>query len=152
MQMLKKSGLFLRYNEAIDLLKWLQNVFTCDVKRGYWTLRLSVDLEHLGRIEESLQVAENGLMDPWVRAGSRLALQRRVLRLGKPPRRWKVPSFSRSALRKIPEVITVLFYDYTIPASDLIVYYSSQIVIIDLLSISWLSHCALYDDSDLCSR
>ncbi|KAJ1435486.1 VRR-NUC domain [Sesbania bispinosa] len=93
-----------RYSEAIDLLKLLQNVFTCDVRRGYWTLRLSVDLEHLGCIDESLQVAENGLLDQWVRAGSRMALQRRVLRLGKPPRRWKVPSFSQSALRKIPEV------------------------------------------------
>ncbi|KAI5431577.1 Fanconi-associated nuclease 1, variant 4 [Lathyrus oleraceus] len=93
-----------RYSDAIDLLKLLQNVFTCDVKRGYWALRLSVDLEHLGYIDESLQVAENGLLDPWVRAGSRMALQRRVLRLGKPPRRWKVPSFSKSVLRKIPEV------------------------------------------------
>ncbi|KAK2359800.1 zinc ion binding/nucleic acid binding/hydrolase [Trifolium repens] len=93
-----------RYSDAVELLKWLQNVYTCDVKRGYWTLRLSVDLEHLGYIDESLQVAENGLLDPWVRAGSKLALQRRVLRLGKPPRRWKVPSFSRSILRKIPEV------------------------------------------------
>ncbi|KAL2959400.1 hypothetical protein AAZX31_18G265100 [Glycine max] len=93
-----------RYIDAINLLQWLLNVFTCDVRRGYWTLRLSVDLEHLGYIDESLQVAENGLLDPWIRAGSRMALQRRVLRLGKPPRRWKVPSFSRSALRKIPEV------------------------------------------------
>ncbi|GAU17744.1 hypothetical protein TSUD_171320 [Trifolium subterraneum] len=93
-----------RYSDAVDLLKWLQNVYTCDVKRGYWTLRLSVDLEHLGYIDESLQVAENGLLDPWVRAGSKMALQRRILRLGKPPRRWKVPSFSRSVLRKIPEI------------------------------------------------
>ncbi|XP_061374406.1 fanconi-associated nuclease 1 homolog [Gastrolobium bilobum] len=93
-----------RYSDAIDLLKWLLNVFTCDVRRGYWTLRLSVDLEHLRCIDKSLQVAENGLLDPWIRAGSRMALQRRVLRLGKPPRRWRVPSFSRSALQKIPEV------------------------------------------------
>lgn len=93
-----------RYSDAMNLLKWLLSSFTCDVRRGYWTLRLSIDLEHLGCTDESLQVAENGLLDPWVRAGSRMALQRRVLRLGKPPRRWKVPSFHRSALRKIPEV------------------------------------------------
>ncbi|TKY64935.1 Fanconi-associated nuclease 1-like [Spatholobus suberectus] len=93
-----------RYTNAINLLKLLLNVFTCDLRRGYWTLRLSVDLEHLGCIDESLQIAENGLLDTWIRAGSRMALQRRVLRLGKPPRRWKVPSFSTSALRKIPEV------------------------------------------------
>ncbi|KAK7295657.1 hypothetical protein RJT34_18568 [Clitoria ternatea] len=93
-----------RYPDAIELLKLLLNVFACDVRRGQWMLRLSVNLEHLGCIDESLQVAENGLLDPWTRAGSRMALQRRVLRLGKPPRRWKVPSFSRSVQRKIPEV------------------------------------------------
>ncbi|KAL6526570.1 hypothetical protein OROGR_015660 [Orobanche gracilis] len=73
-------------------------------RRGYWTLRLSVDFEHLGRVDDSLQVAENGLLDPWVRAGARIALQRRVLRLGKPPRRWKIPSYSKSVKRKIFEV------------------------------------------------
>ncbi|KAI4344868.1 hypothetical protein L6164_012055 [Bauhinia variegata] len=93
-----------RYNDAINLLKKLLNFFTCDIRRGYWTLRLSIDLEHLGYIDQSLQVAENGLLDPWVRAGSRMGLQRRVLRLGRPPRRWKAPNFSKSILRKIPEV------------------------------------------------
>lgn len=93
-----------RYHDAILLLKRLLNGFTCDGRRGYWTLRLSIDLEHIGLIEESLLIAENGLLDPWVRAGSRMALQRRVLRLGKPPRRWKVPSYSVSIKRKITEV------------------------------------------------
>lgn len=72
-------------------------------------MRLSIDLEHMGRVNESLSVAETGLDDPWVRAGSRISLQRRVLRLGKPPRRWKVPSFSESVKRKIPEVVTCCF-------------------------------------------
>ncbi|KAJ7979130.1 Fanconi-associated nuclease [Quillaja saponaria] len=93
-----------RYSDAINLLKRLLDCFTCDGRRGYWTLRLSVDLEHLGYINKSLLVAEKGLLDPWIRAGSRMALQRRVLRLGRPPRRWKVPSFSKSIWRKIPEV------------------------------------------------
>ena len=62
-------------------------------------------MEHVGCLNESLSVAEDGLLDPWVRAGSRTALQRRVLRLGKPPRRWKIPSFSESVKRKIIEVI-----------------------------------------------
>ena len=79
--------------------------FISERRRGYWTLRLSVDLEHVGRTNESLQVAEDGLLDPWVRAGSRLALQRRVLRLGRPPRRWRTPSYSQSVKRKITEVI-----------------------------------------------
>lgn len=93
-----------RYKDAINLLKWLLNCFTCDGRRGYWTLRLSINLEHIGCPNESLAVAEDGLQDPWVRAGSRMALQRRILRLGKPPRRWKTPSFSASIKRKITEV------------------------------------------------
>ncbi|KAL8196659.1 hypothetical protein R6Q57_024640 [Mikania cordata] len=93
-----------RYTDAIDLLKRLLLNFAKDRRRGYWTLRLSIDLEHLGLVNESLSVAESGLDDPWVRAGSRISLQRRVLRLGRPPRRWKVPSYSESVKRKIPEV------------------------------------------------
>lgn len=118
--------MFLRYTDANNLLRWLLNVFPSDLRRGYWTLRLSIDLEHLGFIDESLQVSENGLLDPWVRAGSRMALQRRVLRLGKPPRRWKVPSYSRSALQKIPQVNCLLFYDSLILTYDLLVSYSSN--------------------------
>ncbi|KAM5569850.1 fanconi-associated nuclease 1 [Rosa sericea] len=93
-----------RYNDAIYLLKRLLNCFARDGRRGYWTLRLSIDLEHMCYLNESLLVAENGLLDDWVRAGSRVALQRRVLRLGKPPRRWKTPSFAESVKRKIMEV------------------------------------------------
>ncbi|XP_058102526.1 fanconi-associated nuclease 1 homolog isoform X1 [Magnolia sinica] len=93
-----------RYEDAIRLLKSLLNKFTCDSRRGYWTLRLSVDLEHMGYLNESLSLAEEGVLDPWVRAGSKMALQRRVLRLGKPPRRWKTPSFAESVNRKIKEV------------------------------------------------
>ncbi|MCL7050723.1 hypothetical protein MKW94_002963 [Papaver nudicaule] len=93
-----------RYEDAIRLLKGLLDRVTCGGRRGYWTLRLSVDLEHMGRLNESLTVAEEGLLDPWVRAGSKMALQRRILRLGKPPRRWKIPSFSESIKRAIKEV------------------------------------------------
>jgi Fanconi-associated nuclease 1 len=136
-----KKLLFLRYSDAVELLKWLQNVYTCDVKRGYWTLRLSVDLEHLGYIDESLQVAENGLLDPWVRVGSKMALQRRVLRLGKPPRRWKVPSFSRSILRKIPEVIALFFM---ILVSDLLPYSSSELSLLISFYIMSFSQQVLF--------
>nr|XP_019708406.1 fanconi-associated nuclease 1 homolog isoform X2 [Elaeis guineensis] len=93
-----------RYEDAIRLLKGLLNRITHDNRRGYWTLRLSVDLEHIGRLNESLSVAEEGILDSWVRAGSKLALQRRVLRLGKPPRHWKMPSYTDSVKRKIKEV------------------------------------------------
>ena len=98
-------------------------------------MRLSINVEHLGRPEQSLeviqplahnccewapapchhcmlltvaalvkgrgagdkgsmhggQVAESALADGEVRGGDRLALMRRALRLGKPPRRWKQP-------------------------------------------------------------
>ncbi|XP_065861538.1 fanconi-associated nuclease 1 homolog isoform X2 [Euphorbia lathyris] len=93
-----------RYKDAINLLKQLLDCFPCDGRRGYWTLRLSIDLEHMGCSNESLSVAEDGLLDPWIRAGSKVALQKRVLRLGKPPRRWKAPSFKDSITRKIKEV------------------------------------------------
>ncbi|GAB2265175.1 hypothetical protein Dimus_000240 [Dionaea muscipula] len=93
-----------RYNDSIKLLKQLLINFTCDGRRGYWTLRLSIDLEHVGCLDESLSAAENGLQDPWVRSGPRIALQRRVIRLGKPPRRWKTPNYSHFVKRKIPEV------------------------------------------------
>ncbi|XP_018447768.1 fanconi-associated nuclease 1 homolog [Raphanus sativus] len=93
-----------RYNQAVHLLRRLLSSFSCDGRRGYWTVRLSTDLEHMGRPNESLSVAEQGLLDPWVRAGSRIALQRRILRLAKPPRRWKTPTFPNLNDNKIPEV------------------------------------------------
>ncbi|GJN29529.1 hypothetical protein PR202_gb17757 [Eleusine coracana subsp. coracana] len=93
-----------RYTDAIRILKLLLRTVASDRRRGYWTLRLSVDLEHVGRPNESLSIAEGGVIDPWVRAGSKFALQRRVLRLSKPPRRWKVPSYADSVKRNIKEV------------------------------------------------
>ncbi|KAJ8476350.1 hypothetical protein OPV22_020077 [Ensete ventricosum] len=93
-----------RYEDATRLLKGLLRRIIHDSRRGYWMLRLSVDLEHMNRLNESLSVAEEGILDPWVRAGSRIALQRRVLRLGKPPRRWRIPGYADSVKRKIKEV------------------------------------------------
>ncbi|KAJ1697006.1 hypothetical protein LUZ63_005518 [Rhynchospora breviuscula] len=92
-----------RYEDAIRILKSLLER-TRDSRRGYWTLRLSINLEHMSYFNESLVVAEEGIGDPWVRAGSKMALQRRVLRLGKPPRRWKLPSYAESVKQNIPEV------------------------------------------------
>ncbi|CAL9118892.1 unnamed protein product [Musa textilis] len=92
-----------RYEDAIRLLKGLLRRIVHDSRRGYWMLRFSVDLEHMNRLNESLSVAEEGILDPWVRAGSRIALQRRVLRLGKPPRRWRIPDYADSVKRKIKE-------------------------------------------------
>ena len=93
-----------RYEDAIRILKILLSKIPCDRRRGYWTLRLSVDLEHMGRPNESISISEGGVIDPWVRAGSKFALQRRVLRLSKPPRRWKIPSYADYVKRNIKEV------------------------------------------------
>lgn len=93
-----------RYEEAIELLKGLLSRSYCPGQRGYWTLRLSIDLEHMGHLEESLLAAEKGIDDAWVRAGDRMALQRRILRLGKPPRRWKKPAFAKAVGKTIKEV------------------------------------------------
>lgn len=49
-------------------------------------------------------MAEAALADEHVRGGERLDLQRRILRLGKPPRRWKTPPWASSQPRDPPEV------------------------------------------------
>ena len=51
-----------------------------------------------------VQMAEAALADEWVINGDRVALQRRVLRLGKPPRRWKRPPWAAAAMREPLEV------------------------------------------------
>ena len=50
----------------------------------------------------ALQMAEAALADEWVRHGERLALQRRVLRLGKPPRRWRKPAWAAQVRGRAP--------------------------------------------------
>lgn len=52
-----------------------------------------------------------GVIDPWVRAGSKVALQKRVVRLSKPPRHWKVPSYADSLRRNIEEVYMYITLD-----------------------------------------
>lgn len=52
-------------------------------------------------------MAEAALADEWVINGDRVALQRRVLRLGKPPRRWKRPCWAAVAMREPLEVVKV---------------------------------------------
>ncbi|KXZ52525.1 hypothetical protein GPECTOR_9g569 [Gonium pectorale] len=94
-----------RYPEAVALLRSLLRGRCCPGRRGEWWTRMSLDLQHLGREEEALQVAEAALTDPWVRHGDRLSLQRRVLRLGRPPRRWRRPAWAEAALAEPREVV-----------------------------------------------
>lgn len=51
-------------------------------------------------------MAESALADKEVRGGDRLALMRRALRLGKPPRRWKPPAWVCQLPCEPPEVQT----------------------------------------------
>ena len=55
----------------------------------------------------AVQIAEAALADEHVTHGDRLALQRRVLRLGKPPRRWRRPPWAAAALSEPLEVSLV---------------------------------------------
>lgn len=50
------------------------------------------------------QAVEASLADSWVRWGDRLGLQRRLLRLGKPPRRWKRPAWAPQVEWEPPEL------------------------------------------------
>eukprot|EP00850_Spirogloea_muscicola_P018365 SM000167S02978 [mRNA] locus=s167:251131:256223:- [translate_table: standard] len=93
-----------RYDEAVRALQSLLAGWWCTDRRGYWFVRLAVDLGHLGRKEESLSVAEAGVDDPWVRGGDRVALQRRVVRLSRPPRRWRPPHYAAAVTKACPEI------------------------------------------------
>jgi Fanconi-associated nuclease 1 len=86
-----------RYADAIELIQVLLGRPEQPSKRGDWWNRFAIDLEHMGKVETSLEIAETALADKWVRVGHRLSLQRRVLRLGRPPRRWKKPAFAERA-------------------------------------------------------
>lgn len=61
-------------------------------------------LSYINCMAGVLQMAEAALADEWVTNGDRIALQRRILRLGKPPRRWKRPPWAAVAMREPLEV------------------------------------------------
>lgn len=92
-----------RFKEAVERLQQLLGGCCCRSRRGHWWLRLSTNLEHLSRSGDALEIAETALADESLSPGDRLSLQRRVLRLGKPPRRWKRPSWAAAAQRETRE-------------------------------------------------
>jgi Fanconi-associated nuclease 1 len=89
-----------RYREAADRLQQLLGGWPSPGRRGGWWARLSTDLEHLGHAADALEVAEAALADGALGRGDRLGLQRRALRLGRPPRRWRRPPWAAAALRE----------------------------------------------------
>lgn len=97
-----------RFKEAVERLQQLLGGCFCNYRRGLWWLRLSTNLEHLGRSGDALEIAETALADESLRPGDRLSLQRRVLRLGKPPRRWKAPSWAANgAAQREPREVRI---------------------------------------------
>lgn len=94
------------YKLAIERLQQLLGGIYCKERRGYWWIRLSINLEHIGRPTDSLEIAETALADPSVRPDERLTLQRRIIKLAKPPRRWKKPSWAK-LMPKDPNVLVI---------------------------------------------
>jgi fanconi-associated nuclease 1 len=88
-----------------SILAELPDLIWC-IYRGHWWCRLAINTEHAGYAQRALELAESALADPWVRGGSRLDLQRRVLRLGKPPRRWRKPPWTAAAQWE-PRVVSI---------------------------------------------
>ncbi|CAK6442489.1 unnamed protein product [Pipistrellus nathusii] len=91
-----------RYEEAVQELEDLlsQNVY-CPDSRGRWWDRLALNLhQHLKRLEPAIKCIAEGLADPAVRTGHRLALYQRAVRLRASPscRRY------RPLLQQLPEV------------------------------------------------
>eukprot|EP00887_Chlorella_sp_A99_P003277 scaffold9.g3277.t1 len=94
-----------RHEEAVHRLQELLGGCHCPARRGAWWERLCINLEsHLNRPTDALELAEAALADERLSHGDRLALRRRVLRLGKPPRRWRAPPWAEEARWEPPEV------------------------------------------------
>eukprot|EP01134_Creolimax_fragrantissima_P001547 CFRG1547T1 len=61
--------------------------------------RYGRNLEHLGSTREALNVYERALRDEYVVGGQRIAIQRSVVKLSKPPYRWSVPKFTTLSMQ-----------------------------------------------------
>ncbi|NWU97703.1 FAN1 nuclease, partial [Upupa epops] len=75
------------YKEAVQELKSLlsQDVY-CTDSRGRWWDRLALNLhQHLKNTKKAIDCIRNGLADPFVRTGHRLALYQRALRIRESP-------------------------------------------------------------------
>ncbi|WIA36406.1 hypothetical protein OEZ86_007718 [Tetradesmus obliquus] len=104
-QLLQPALAALRAGSHKALLRLLLGGNGCVARRGDWWERLAINLEHQGLAEQALEAVEASLADAWVRWGDRLGLQRRLLRLAKPPRRWRRPAWAPTAEWEPPEVV-----------------------------------------------
>lgn len=94
------------YDRAILVIRILLSTSLCPGRRGRWWNRLVINLEHMGRKNDSLILSEEALNDSHLITAWRLSIQRRILRLARPPRRWKTPVFP-DFVTKQPQEITI---------------------------------------------
>ena len=94
------------YPTAIERIQQLLGGHDCSERRGHWWIRLSTDLEHVGRPTDALELAETALADPAIADHERLTLRKRVLKLSKPPRRWLKPAW-KDDMPSDPRIVTI---------------------------------------------
>ncbi|KAK5576504.1 hypothetical protein RB653_007648 [Dictyostelium firmibasis] len=82
-----------KYQQCIDYLMLLIESPYCRGKRGYWWQRMIINHKHLHRNDDALLIAERSLKeDPFLRSGDRLAIEKHLIQLASPPRRWRIPA------------------------------------------------------------
>ena len=69
------------YETAIEILTTLLSTFYWTRRRGKWYDRLSIDLLHLGKKEEALEVCIQALLEEEVGGGARITMMKRCQRV-----------------------------------------------------------------------
>ena len=90
------------YEEAVEKLRSLLGGNASPEQRGGWWIRLIIDLQHLKKPNAALETCTSALADSWVRHGDRVSIKRQILKLSKPPRRWKLPSWAPQIKKEPP--------------------------------------------------
>eukprot|EP00210_Caulerpa_lentillifera_P006370 g6085.t1 len=83
-----------QYKLAIEKLRTLLGGNCCPFSRGHWWNRLIINLKHLKKFTLALEACNCALSDNWVRHGSLYSIKRHYLKLSRPPRRWKRPTWA----------------------------------------------------------
>ncbi|KAM9962450.1 hypothetical protein ACTFIR_005358 [Dictyostelium discoideum] len=100
-----------KYQQCIDFLMLLIESPYCRGKRGYWWQRMIINHKHLHRSDDALLIAERSLKeDPFLRSGDRLAIEKHLIQLSSPPRRWRIPAGLIQFSYKLKEPISTTIY------------------------------------------
>ncbi|XP_071506665.1 fanconi-associated nuclease 1-like [Diadema antillarum] len=99
-----------RYGEAVEMLRsMLQQTVYCPDRRGGWWDRLALNLDqHCKKQHESLDCIKEGLADPYVRTGHRLALQlraKKILKSKKKDLAARASEFQFDDIRELPKAL-----------------------------------------------